>query len=272
MRSFARRLRLRHLRPEPPSIATKGPHLTGGLAETHPDLPEEFRDLYVACSRYTMTSVERMYGLYEAIRHVVRAGIPGDIVECGVWRGGSSMLAAGTLLRLDELRDIWLYDTFEGMPEPSERDVDHSGRHPADIWEEVKQDRSSNMLAFASRQQAEANLARIGFPREHLHFVRGRVEDTIPVEAPDCIALLRLDTDWFDSTYHELVHLYPRLAGGGVLIVDDYGHWQGAREAVERYFDEIGGGPLLARLDYTGRIAVKLPEVNGGGASRMGGE
>src|SRR5919106_6622256 len=142
MRSFSRRLRLRSLRAEPSSIATHGPPSTGDLAKTHPDLPEDFRDLYVACLPYTMTSVERMYGIYEAVHHVVRAGIPGDIVECGVWRGGSSMLAAGTLLRLEERRDIWLYDTFEGMPEPSERDVDHSGVRPANIWDEVKQDRS----------------------------------------------------------------------------------------------------------------------------------
>jgi O-methyltransferase len=269
MRSFARRLR--SLRAEPPSITTRGPPSIGDLSDTHPDLPEEFKDLYVACSRYTMTSVERMYGLYEAVRHVVRAGIPGDIVECGVWRGGSSMLAAGTLLRLGELREIWLYDTFEGMPEPSDRDVDHSGLFPADIWEKAKLDRSSHLVAFASHEEAEANLARIGFPREHLHFVRGRVEETIPAEAPAPVAVLRLDTDWFASTYHELVHLYPRLAVGGVLIVDDYGHWQGAREAVDRYFGEIGGGPLLARLDYTGRIAVKPREVNADGASRIGG-
>lgn len=271
MRSFARRLRLQAPPTEPPAIAAKGPEPAGGIAETHPDLPAEFRTHYAACSPYTMTSAERMYALYEAVRHVVRARVVGDIVECGVWRGGSSMLAARTLLSIGERRDIWLYDTFEGMPEPSARDIDHSGLRAADVWDEIKQDLSSDILALASREEAEANLARTAFPSEQLHFVGGRVEDNIPARAPERIAILRLDTDWFDSTYHELIHLYPRLEVGGVLIVDDYGHWQGAREAVDRYFTEIGGGPLLARIDYTGRIAVKPGGVSGGGASPTGG-
>jgi O-methyltransferase len=204
-----------------------------------------------------MTSVERMYGLYEAIRHVVAAGIEGDVVECGVWRGGSSMLAAETLQAVGEQRGLWLYDTFEGMPDPSEHDVDHTGLRAVDVWDDVQRDPSSNVLALASRDEAEANLARTGYPSESLHFVQGRVEDTIPARAPERIAVLRIDTDWFESTLHELVHLYPRLSPGGVLIIDDYGHWQGARQAVDKYFRDLGGGPLLARLDYTGRMAVK---------------
>jgi O-methyltransferase len=247
---------------KPSGIETHGPGTTGDVSQTHPDLPAEFGALYTQCSSETMTSVERMYGLYEAVRHVVRSGLDGDIVECGVWRGGSSMLAASTLMALGQRRDIWLYDTFEGMPPPSQHDVDHSGLRAADVWDEVRRDPSSNVLALATRDVAEANLARTGFPREHLHFVVGRVEDTIPARAPERIALLRLDTDWFDSTYHELVHLYPRLVVGGVLIIDDYGHWQGAREAVDQYFAEIGGGPLLTRIDYTGRMAVKPARVN----------
>lgn len=253
-------------------IDTPGPQEAGDLAQTHPDLPSEFKQIYARCAPFTMTSPERMYGLYEAVRHVIRDGVAGDVVECGVWRGGSSMLAAETLLMLGQSRDIWLYDTFEGMPEPSERDVDHQGLQVAERWDEIKRDRSSNVLALASREEAETNLARTALPSERLHFVAGRVEATIPAETPERIAILRLDTDWFDSTYHELVHLYPRLAVGGVLIVDDYGHWQGARAAVDRYFDEIGGGPLLTRLDYTGRLAVKLRDVSSGGAaSPMGG-
>jgi O-methyltransferase len=242
---------------QPSGVETRGPGTTGDVSETHPDLPPEFRVLYTHCASETMTSVERMYGLYEAVRHVTHERIEGDIVECGVWRGGSSMLAASTLMALGERRDIWLYDTFEGMPPPSPRDVDHSGLRAADVWEEVRRDPSSNVLALATRGVAEANLASTGYPQQRLHFVVGRVEDTIPERAPERIALLRLDTDWFDSTYHELVHLYPRLVVGGVLIIDDYGHWRGAREAVDRYFAERGGGPLLARLDYTGRMAVK---------------
>ena len=96
-----------------------------------------------------------------------------------------------------------------------------------------------------------------GYPEEQVHIVRGPVEDTIPGKAPERLALLRLDTDWYESTYHELVHLYPRLSVGGVLIIDDYGHWEGARRAVDEYFAAAGSRPLLNRIDYTGRIAIK---------------
>ena len=100
-------------------------------------------------------------------------------------------------------------------------------------------------------------MALTGFPADRAVFVPGKVEETIPASAPERIALLRLDTDWYESTYHELVHLYPRLEAGGVLILDDYGHFEGARRAVDRYFDENGARPLLTRVDYTARVGVK---------------
>ena len=98
-----------------------------------------------------------------------------------------------------------------------------------------------------------------GYPEEKIHFVQGRVEETIPASAPDSISLLRLDTDWYESTKHELVHLFPRLSPSGVIIIDDYGHWKGCRKAVDEYFD-TGDHPqlLLNRVDYSCRIAVKV--------------
>ena len=109
----------------------------------------------------------------------------------------------------------------------------------------------------AGFDEVRRNLASTGYPSDRLHFIRGRVEDTIPASAPESIALLRLDTDWYESTRHELTHLYPRLVRGGVLIIDDYGHWQGARQATDEYFSVLGSPVLLHRIDYTGRIAVK---------------
>jgi hypothetical protein len=86
----------------------------------------------------------------------------------------------------------------------------------------------------------------------------GKVEDTIPADIPEKIALLRLDTDWYESTKHELIHLFPRLQKGGVLIIDDYGFWKGARKAVDEYFAENNIQILLNRIDDTGRMAIKL--------------
>jgi hypothetical protein len=96
-----------------------------------------------------------------------------------------------------------------------------------------------------------------GYPADRLHLVQGKVEDTLPGAAPARIALLRLDTDWYESTRHELVHLYPRLVPNGVLIIDDYGDWVGAKEAVDEYFAAQPFQPFLSRMDHTGRLAIK---------------
>jgi O-methyltransferase len=212
---------------------------------------------------FTMTGIARLQALVDAVRHCERAGIPGAFAECGVWRGGSVLAMILTLQELGTSdRDIHLYDTFEGMTEPSEHDVsaidppaletwrDAEGRGERP-WPQVFDEETFNEDAV------RATLAETGYPEERLHLVAGPVEETLPARAPEALALLRLDTDWYESTRHELDHLYPRLAEGGVLIIDDYGHWEGARRAVDEYFAEHGPRPLLARIDYTGRIAVK---------------
>jgi hypothetical protein len=218
------------------------------------DLPPQFTALHERCAPYTMTSVERMYALYEAVRYVSAAQIPGDVVECGVWRGGSSMLAALTLAQLGESRQMWLYDTFEGMPPPGVHDVRYTGEAAGESLDPAQRVAGApNDWAWATLQDVRTNMTSAG--RDDAELVVGKVEDTIPARAPEAIALLRLDTDWYESTRHELEHLYPRLAHGGVLIIDDYGHWQGARRAVDEYFRDLP--ILLNRIDYTGRIAVK---------------
>jgi hypothetical protein len=228
----------------------------------YPDLEPEFAELCEQCRPYTATSVERMYGLYQAVRHVAATGLEGDFVETGVWRGGSSMLAALTLARAGaQPRRLWLYDTFEGMPEPSQHDVDHTGRSAATEWEQHPGHLSDDISCEASREQVEQALVGAGLDLDQFAFVKGKVQDTIPAQAPERISLLRLDTDWYESTRHELEHLYPRLVPGGVLLLDDYGHWEGSRRAVDEYFAAEGRTrPLLTRLDYSGRIAIKTAD------------
>jgi hypothetical protein len=215
------------------------------------DFDDEFHQLLDFVRPFTMTSPERLYGLREAMSYVLRENIPGDIVECGVWRGGSSMLIARVLAECDEDRRLWMYDTFEGMSEPTAADGDYVVEHYAvagpDEW----------FTAYAPLDQVRANLARTGLSESRVRYVCGKVEETVPATTPEQIALLRLDTDWYESTRHELEHLYDRLSPGGVLIIDDYGHWEGARKAVDEFFDGRGARPLFARLDYTGRMIVK---------------
>jgi O-methyltransferase len=237
-------------------LARRGWELRRRSQAVAPDLEPEFLALYERCAPATMTSVERMYALYQAVRHVHAADIEGDVVECGVWRGGSSMLAALTLDSLgDRERSLWLYDTFEGMPPPSEVDRTIHGQDAAALLERPGA-AGEHTRAAAGLDEVKANLAATGYPSDRLHFVEGMVEDTIPAVAPDQISVLRLDTDWYESTRHELEHLWPRLSPGGVLIVDDYGHWQGARRAVDEFLATVEP-VLLQRIDYTGRLALK---------------
>ena len=205
---------------------------------------------------HTLTGVARLQALVDAVRHLVVAGVPGGFAECGVWRGGSVLAMALTLQQLDAAdRDLHLYDTFEGMTEPTEHDT--SPFHPPalETWREGG--RWEEALPAFDEEAVRALVLDSGYPAERVHLHRGPVEETLPAQDPGPLALLRLDTDWYESTRHELEHLYPRLASGGVLIVDDYGHWEGARRAVDEYFAAHGGAPLLHRVDYTCRLAVK---------------
>lgn len=211
------------------------------------------------CAPFTMTSQERLYSVFQAARYLGGAGIAGDFVECGVWRGGSSMMAALTLAEAepDSTRRFWLYDTFQGMPAPGANDAGLHGEDPEAEWRRSQRG-EINEWCYAPIDEVRANLLATGLTDDRLELVQGKVEETIPGAMPERIALLRLDTDWYESSYHELVHLFPRLVPGGVLILDDYGHWQGARKAVDQYFAEQGIHLLLQRIDYAGRLAIKL--------------
>jgi hypothetical protein len=212
--------------------------------------PEEIAD-YRAVAPYTLTGPLRTVSLQRAVEYLVRHRIAGDIVECGVWKGGSMMAVARRLERLqDRSRRLWLFDTFEGMSAPTAEDVSVCNIS-------AEEDYKGTYLRVGLDQVRAAVLG-VGYPESQIRFVKGNVEDTIPGEIPEQIALLRLDTDWYESTRHELNHLYPRLVRGGVLIIDDYGHWQGARKASDEYFATNDIPILLNRIDFSARIAIKL--------------
>jgi O-methyltransferase len=254
LRSFARRLQADRGSSTVPSSAAMP-------IDPYHDIAANDLAAIQRVSPYTMTSVERCYHLVQSIRYVQRHGIPGDIVECGVWRGGSMMLAAETLRGLgSEERSLFLYDTFEGMPPPREDDVHPSGATASTVLAaDAAHKEGSHVWAIAGEQEVRMNLESTGYPTERLHFVRGRVEETIPQIAPERIALLRLDTDWYASTAHELQHLYPRVSPGGVVIIDDYGWWRGARKAVDEFLADCADPILLHRLDVGGGRAFVKP-------------
>jgi O-methyltransferase len=204
---------------------------------------------------WTMTSHSRVFALIVAVRHVVEQRVPGAMVECGVWRGGSMQAVALTLLdRGVRDRELHLFDTFTGMPAPTDEDRRVKGPPARELM--AGRPRSDNIWAIADLADVRTGMAVTGYPAERIHYHPGLVQDTIPEQAPERIALLRLDTDWYASTKHELAHLYDRLVPGGVLVIDDYDYWEGSRQAVDEFLAETGARLLLVPVD-SARFAAK---------------
>ncbi|MGC4992338.1 TylF/MycF/NovP-related O-methyltransferase [Nocardia salmonicida] len=222
-------------------------------------LDPQFVQLYESVQHATQTSVTMSYALRLATKYIVDYAIPGDVVECGVWRGGSAAIATETLREAGDLsRTVWLYDTFNWTWDPPS-DVDELQLPSGDMKLADLLASVTNSVQDEGSDQASVveTVCGSGYPRELIRCVEGLVQNTIPADAPSSIALLRLDTDLYDSTRHELEHLYPRLSVGGVLIVDDYGKYSGATKAVDEYFAKLNEPVLLNRIDTQGRIGVK---------------
>ncbi|MCA8999999.1 MAG: class I SAM-dependent methyltransferase [Planctomycetaceae bacterium] len=211
-----------------------------------------------AVKPFTKTSPERIQALSHSVRHIVETGVPGAFVECGVWRGGSMMAVARTLIEMGVTdRDLYLFDTYEGMSAPTDLDVGRNGVTAESKFQKRATGADTSTWCLAGIEDVRANMLSTGYPESRIHFVKGKVEDTLPHQAPEHICLLRLDTDWYESTKHEMEHLYPRLTEGGFLIIDDYGDWLGARKAVDEYLSEKQLPLFLHRVDDTARLAVK---------------
>lgn len=238
--------------------------LSGPREREYIDIPDWQKEIHSQVHEMTMTESDRIYATINAVEYVVTQGVIGDIVECGVWRGGSMMAAALTLLHLGTTeRTLQLFDTFEGMTAPDARDRDYAGRGAENRFRAYLRRGKGKRWSEAPLELVRANLASTGYPLDRVRFIAGPVESTIPAAAPESISLLRLDTDWYESTRHELLYLYPRVSQHGVVMIDDYGHWQGAKQAVDEYLGANQIRCLLHRIDYTGREFVKLepPEV-----------
>lgn len=212
--------------------------------------PSEFSRLYRQVSGITMCSNARLRGLHRAVKHVVSAQVHGDIVECGTARGGSAALMGLTLKQLGVSdRTLWVFDTFEGLPVPTADDPDFE---------------YASLFAgscVGSLEDVSASFQRLGI-LDQARFVKGLFQETLPTAAVDQIAVLHIDGDWYDSVKTCLEHLYDRVADGGVIQIDDYGAWKGARRAVDEFFDRRSVPLRLRRLDYTGRQLIKSPQVH----------
>lgn len=236
-------------------LTALGQKLTG-LHGLIPELEREDEMLLDAAKGLSMTAAVAQWEFIRAIRHIEANRIPGDIVECGVWRGGNLVIAGLMRKRLGFDRRIWAFDTFAGMTSPSAADF-----KPAEDLDVEKKFASLNRddhndWCFATEDEVLRDFeARVG--NRDLRTVKGPVEETLGdlENLPERIAILRLDTDFYESTKAELEVLYPRLSKGGVLIVDDYGEWAGARKAVDEHFADQH--VWLHYVTHTVRLMIK---------------
>ena len=216
---------------------------------------------YVKDHQLTMVSYEGVAAAMLACKHAVLAGIDGDFVECGVWRGGVSIAAKLTLEAYGSDKKVWLFDTFAGMSEPTEHDRGtFTGEVGVKIFSEQKRDDHVDWC-YASLEDVQRNFERSGANMAGVRFIKGDVAQTLADDGnlPSGISVLRLDTDFYESTKKELEVLYPRLAPRGSLLLDDFGYWDGARKAVEEYFagSAPSDRPLLFPIDRCARVGVK---------------
>jgi O-methyltransferase len=231
--------------------------------EISPDLSPDSVDTIQQVRPYTMTTVERIAAVCSATEYIVRYDVPGAFVESGVWKGGSSMAAARTLVNSGVTdRDFHLFDTFEGIPAPGEHDALIGGDHESLMkWWQKENAKKGAAWLDAPVDQVLDTLASTGYPRERLHAHPGLVEDTVPAHAPEQIAFLRLDTDYYSSTRTELEVMFERLSPGGVMIIDDYGYTAGTRKAVDEFLATWPEPLYLNRIDTCGRLVIRPGKV-----------
>ena len=226
------------------------------------DRNNKFNEFYNICKNESLNvSKERFLSLYQSINYIYRNKVQGDLVECGVFMGGSAMMMCYAMNEFKKINDykkkLWLYDTYEGMANPSIHDENILNQNATNELKNIKKkENKKDIWAYSPISYVKKNIQKTNIKDENVLFVRGLVEETLIDQKPEKISLLRLDTDFYESTKIELEKLYPLLEVGGILIIDDYGHWKGCKKAVDEYF-ENKQNIFFQQIDYSGIIGVK---------------
>ena len=217
---------------------------------------DNIKDIIKICIKYSMTGEKRMYVLSEAIKEVKRKNLEGDFVECGIWKGGNIILFQKLNNLFNLKKKIFAFDTFEGMPAPNEFDKDSDNVLASDLMLKSEKNSNLNNIHCYSPYEDVVNNISKHVDIANIKFIKGKVEETLldDKNLPEKISILRLDTDFYSSTKIELEILYKRLVKGGILIIDDYGHWKGVRKAVDEFFNDQ---EWLHYVDYTCRYIIK---------------
>ncbi len=191
----------------------------------------------------TMTSSGKVYELDQSLEKVVSENIPGDYIECGTYRGGLAALMLDNILYNNLDKKLWVYDTFQGMSEPSTVDVSTKNENAVSTFNATK----NTTTGYADWCKATIDIVQSTLSlvdnsyEDRANLIIGKVEDTLrhEINIPQKISLMRLDTDWYESTKIELEKFYHRLSIGGIIIIDDYRLWQGQKLAVDEFFDKL---------------------------------
>ncbi|WP_440648615.1 TylF/MycF/NovP-related O-methyltransferase [Candidatus Pelagibacter sp. HIMB1521] len=223
------------------------------------ELSNNDNEMIKTISRYSMTPKIRIFTLIQSLKHVNQKNIDGDFVECGVWKGGNIILFKKFLEKefKNKNKTIYAYDTFEGMTEPTSDDYDLKNNKKASQILKKDKSKKSNSWGVCTIENVKRNILNETGNLDNIKFIKGNVEDTLNEEKnlPLKISILRLDTDWYLSTKKELEVMFSRVISGGIIIIDDYGHWSGSKKAVDEFFKDKY--VWMHYVDYACRLIIK---------------
>ena len=222
------------------------------------ELSKKDYELINLIKNYSMTPKIRIYNLMQALKHLKIKKIEGDYVECGVWKGGNILLFKKFLeSENSRQRNIYAFDTFEGMTDPDKNDFEISTNNTAIKLLQKDKNKKTNVWGICNLDQVKKNISKHTKDLNNIYFIKGDVEKTLNEikNIPEKISLLRLDTDWYKSTKKELEVLYEKVSSGGVIIIDDYGHWGGSKKAVDEFFSNKY--VWMHYVDYACRLIIK---------------
>jgi len=187
---------------------------------------------------YTAVFVPRLVALYKLSEEINQRSVPGDIVECGVYNGGSAAIMASLCEKSPLNRNVWLFDSFEGLPKPTDKDGEEAPAYEG--W------------CHGDLSKVKEVLRKLRIPQSRVHIVKGWFQDTFPSAQIRDIAILHIDADWYDSVKLCLENFYDSVQPGGYIVLDDYGDWEGCRIATDEFLKKRALDVKLIQVDYTG--------------------
>jgi O-methyltransferase len=187
---------------------------------------------------YTAVFVPRLVALYKLSEEINQRSLPGDIVECGVYNGGSAAIMASHCERSPVDRNVWLFDSFEGLPKPTDKDGDKAPAYEG--W------------CHGDLSKVKKVLRKLRIPESRIHIIKGWFQDTFPSVQIRDIAILHIDADWYESVKLCLEKFYDSVQAGGYIVLDDYGDWEGCRIATDEFLKKRALDVKLIQVDYTG--------------------